>query len=256
MKPKDLLKAVLPFPARLWLRNQQRRVERVRRRGGGDADLGSLRRTTPFNATDYGESRGQCVDRFYIEKFLAEHAVDVQGRVLDFFDDSYARKYGGGRLVQVDVLHLTADNPRATIVADLAQGGAIPSDSFDCILCTQVLQYVYDLRAAVRTLYRILKPGGVVLVTAPGIQKIDRVDMNRGGEFWRFTDLCLRRLFEEVFPKEHVDVQAYGNVLAAVAFLHGFAVEDLRREDLEYQDADYQLSIVLRAGKPPAVQRS
>ena len=254
MKPKDLLKAVLPFPARQWLRNQQRRVERVGSRVRSGADLGSLRQTTPVNA-DYGDSRGQCIDRYYIEKFLAAHTGEVQGHVLDFFDDSYARKFGGPRVAQADVLHLTADNPRATIVADLAQAGHIPSDTFDCILCTQVLQYVYDLHAAVRTLYRILKPGGVVLVTAPGIQKIDRVDMEKEGEFWRFTDLCLRRLFEEVFPKEYVDVQAYGNVLAAIAFLHGFAVEDLRREDLEYQDADYQLSIALRARKPLAVQR-
>jgi SAM-dependent methyltransferase len=255
MKPKDVLKAVIPSPARRWLRNQQLRVERVRRGARRDADLGSLRRTTPVNAAGYGESRGQCIDRYYIENFLAAHTADVQGHVLEFSDDSYARKFGGARLTQVDVLHRTVDNPHATIVADLAQGGAIPSDTFDCILCTQVLQYVYDLHAAVRTLYRILKPGGVVLVTAPGIQKIDRVDMEKDGEFWRFTGLCLRRLFEEVFPKGHVDVQASGNVLAAIAFLHGFAVEDLRREDLEYQDADYQLSIALRAGKPPAVQR-
>ena len=61
----------------------------------------------------------------------------------------------------MDVLHYTADNPQATIAADLARGEAIPSDAFDCILCTQVLHCIYDCRAAVRTLYRILKPGGV-----------------------------------------------------------------------------------------------
>ncbi len=253
MKPKDLLKAVLPSPARHWLRNQQRRVERVRRGVRSDADLGSLRQITPVNAADYGASRGQCIDRHYIENFLAAHAVDVQGHVLEFSDDSYARKFGGTKVTQRDVLHLTADNPRATMVADLAEGDPIPSDTFDCILCTQVLQYVYDLHAAVRTLYRILKPGGVVLVTAPGIQKIDRVDMEKHGEFWRFTDLCLRRLFEEVFPKGQVDVRAYGNVLAAIAFLHGFAVEDLRRKDLEYCDPDFEVTISLRAAKPKAV---
>ncbi|HMD83184.1 MAG TPA: methyltransferase domain-containing protein [Terriglobia bacterium] len=253
MKPRDLVKAVLPFPARRWLRNQQRRVERARRRVRSGADLGSLRQTTPVNGYDYGEGRGQRIDRYYIEGFLTAHAVDVQGHVLEFFDDSYARKFGGTKVAQVDVLHLTADNPRATIVADLALGDVMSSDTFDCILCTQVLQYVYDLKAAVRTLYRILKPGGVALVTAPGIQMIDRVDMENEGEFWRFTELCLRRLFEEVFPKGQVDVQAYGNVLAAVAFLHGFAVEDLRREDLEYCDPDFEVTISLRAAKPRVV---
>jgi SAM-dependent methyltransferase len=190
------------------------------------------------------------VDRYYIEKFLAEHAADVRGHVLDFGDDSYARKFGGGRVTKVDILHLTADNPRATIVADLSDGEQIPSNTFDCILCTQVLLLVYNIQAAIRTLFRILKPGGVVLVTAPGIQKISRRDMETCGDYWRFTSLSLRRLFEGVFPKDHVESKAYGNVLAAMAFLHGLAVEDLQREALEYHDPDFEVSIALRAVKP------
>jgi SAM-dependent methyltransferase len=249
---KDFLKTILPSSTRRWLRGQQLRGERFLRRFKSDANLDSLRRTIPVNPDDYGESRGQCIDRYYIEKFLAEHADDVRGRVLDFADDTYARRFGGSKVVKVDVLHVCEGNPHATIVADLACGEQIPSDTFDCILCTQVLLLIYDVHAAVRTLYRILKPGGVVLVTAPGIQKIDRVDREREGEYWRFTTLSLRRLFEEVFPRDHVEVKACGNVLAAISFLHGFAVEDLRREDLEYCDPDFEVSISLRAVKPKA----
>ncbi len=212
-------------------------------------DLDVLRRTKPI-ADDWGGSRGQIIDRYYIENFLAEHAADVQGHVLDFGDDSYARKFGGPKVRQVDVLNLTADNPRATMVADLTQGDPIPSDVFDCVICTQVLLLVFDLRAAIRTLYRILKPGGVVLVTAPGIQKISRRDMETCGDYWRFTTLSLRRLFEEVFPSEHVEIKAYGNVLAATAFLHGLSVEDINRDDLNHYDPDYPVSIALRAVKP------
>jgi len=250
MIAKDVLKAILPSSTCRWLRGRQLRGERFLRRFKSDANLGSLRRTIPVNPDDYGESRGQVVDRYYIEKFLAEHADDVRGHVLDFADDTYARRFGGSKVTKVDVLHVREGNPHATIVADLAHGEQIPSDAFDCILCTQVLLLIYDVHAAVRTLYRILKPGGVALVTAPGIQKIDRVDMKIEGEYWRFTTLSLRRLFEEVFPRDHVEVKAYGNVLAAIAFLHGFAVEDLRREDLEYYDPDFQVSITLRAVKP------
>jgi SAM-dependent methyltransferase len=234
------------------LRGQQLREERFLRRFSSDANLGSLRRVTPVNPHDFGESRGQCVDRYYIEKFLAGHAHDVRGHVLDFADDAYARRFGGSKTTKVDVLHIKQDNPRATIIADLSRGEQIPSDTFDCILCTQVLLLIYDVRAAIRTLYRILKPGGVVLVTVPGIQKIDRVDISAEGEFWRFTTLSLRRLFEEAFPSDRLEVKAYGNVLAAVAFLHGLAVEDLRREDLDYHDPDFQVSITLRAVKPPS----
>jgi SAM-dependent methyltransferase len=213
-------------------------------------NLGSLRRTIPVSPTDFGGNRGQCIDRYYIEKFLDEHTADVKGHVLDFADDTYARRLGGSKTTKVDVLHVCEGNPCATIVADLAQGEQIPSAIFDCILCTQVLLLIYDVRAAVRTLHRILKPGGVVLVTSPGIQKISRGDMNLTGDYWRFTTLSLRRLFEESFPRDHLEVKAYGNVLAAIAFLHGFAVEDLRREDLDYHDPDFEVAITVRAVKP------
>jgi SAM-dependent methyltransferase len=253
MNANDALKAILPCFPRRWLRTRLQHADGLLHCAGGNADFGSLGRTIPFNPVDYGESRGQCVDRYYIEKFLGLHINDVQGHVLDFADDFYTRKFGGTKVTQVDVLHHTADNPHATIVGDLERGDQIPSNTFDCILCTQVLHCIYDCNAVVRTLYRILKPGGVVLVTAPGIQKIDCVDMKNGEEYWRFTSCALQRLFEEAFPKDRVDVKPYGNVLAAIAFLHGFAVEDLRPEDLEYRDPDYEVSITLRAVKPVLV---
>lgn len=214
--------------------------------GGGEVDL--LRRTTPAG-DGWGGGRGQIIDRYYIEKFLAEHAADVRGRVLDFGDDAHARKFGGDKLSHIDVLNLTA-SPHATIVADLANGGEIPSDLFDCILCTQVLLLIYDLPAAIRTLHRILRPGGVLLVSVPGIQKISRGDMVACGDYWRFTTRSLRQLFEDVFPHDHIEVKASGNVLAATAFLQGLAVEDLRPGDLDYHDSDFEVSIALRAVKP------
>jgi SAM-dependent methyltransferase len=231
------------------------RVERLLRRLRSRRDIGSLRRTTPVSIS-WGGERGRIVDRYYIERFLAEHKADVRGRVLEFADDSYARRFGGADVTQVDVLDLRRDNPRATIVADLARGDRIPSAAFDCIICTQVLEYVYDLHAGIQTLCRILRPSGVLLLTAPGIQKIDRAGMELWGEYWRFTSLSLRRLFEEVFPKEHVCVKTYGNVLAATAFLYGYAADDLRCEDLDYYDPDYEGLIALRAVKPPPSMES
>jgi SAM-dependent methyltransferase len=244
MTARDFFKAVLPSSARRWLRRQPLNVERM---VDGDVDL--LRRTTPIGE-GFGGSRGQIIDRYYIEKFLGQHAADIRGHVLEFGDDVYARRFGGAKMTQVDVLNVTSGSPGTTIVADLADGAQIASNAFDCIICTQVLQFIYDVPAAIRTLHRILKPGGIVLGTVPGIQKISRGDMETCGDFWRFTTLSLRRLFEESFPKDHIEVKASGNVLAAVAFLHGLAVEDLRAGDLDRDDPDFEISIGLRAVKP------
>ena len=44
-------------------------------------------------------------------------------------------------------------------------------------------------------------------------------------------------------------VEAYGNVLAATGYLYGLAAEDLRREELQLRDPDYELVVAIRAVK-------
>jgi SAM-dependent methyltransferase len=134
-------------------------------------------------------------------------------------------------------------------VADLSRGEGLPSEAFDCIILTQTLQMIYDLRTPLRLLWDALKPGGVLLATVPGISQISRFDMDRWGDYWRFTTLSARRLVEEAGPLD-VTVKAYGNVLAAVAFLHGLAAEELREDELNWPDPDYELLIAIRAVKP------
>ncbi len=127
-----------------------------------------------------------------------------------------------------DILDVRLDHPTATIVADLASPDGIPDEAFDCVILTQVLNFIYDTRAVVRNVYRILKPGGCVLVSVAGISQIAPREMAYCGDYWRFTRLSLRLLFQEVFPSECVSVESHGNVLAAVAFLHGLAMEELK----------------------------
>ena len=88
---------------------------------------------------------------------------------------------------------------KATLVADLTRAENIPSNTFDCIICTQTLMFIYNVQAAIRTLYRILKPGGVLLATVAGVShQISRHDMERWGDYWRFTSLSTRLLFQGV----------------------------------------------------------
>jgi SAM-dependent methyltransferase len=124
------------------------------------------------------------------------------------------------------------------------------SGSFDCIIFTQVLQYVADPAAVIRSLSRLLKRGGVILATTAGISQISRWDDERWGDYWRFTTLSAKDLFGAMFPLDHVDVQAHGNVLAAVAFLHGLAAQEFRTSELDHRDDEYQLLITVRAVRP------
>jgi hypothetical protein len=211
--------------------------------------LGQFRRVTPISQA-WGFDRGLPVDRYYIENFLAERAEDIRGNVLEIMDATYTRRFGGTRVRKSDVLHASEGNPNATIVADLTRANQIPSDIFDCIIVTQTLLLIYDVKSAVKTLHRILKPGGVVLGTVPGITKISREDMRRSGQYWSFTTLSIQRLLEEIFPSGQVQVEAYGNVLTAAAFLYGLAAEELRKTELDHHDPDYEVVIAFRAVKP------
>jgi len=114
------------------------------------------RHTVHPASREFGFDRGTPIDRHYIERFLERHARDIRGRVLEVGDDAYTRRFGDGQVTTRDVLHVTPGNPQATIVADLADAAHIPSDAFDCVILTQTLHLVYDVRAALATLAVLL----------------------------------------------------------------------------------------------------
>lgn len=221
--------------------------------GKGKVRFGDLRRLRPVSR-EFGFDRGLPVDRYYVESFLARHADDIQGRVLEVGDDSYTRRFGGERATQRDILHVTEGNPTATIVADLARADHIPSNLFDCIILTQTLHLVYDVESALRTLQRILSPGGVLLATFPGISQIS-IDEWADTWYWSFTKRSAERLFTKVFSADNFEIQTYGNVLAATAFLQGLAVDELDRDELDYSDPQYQTLITVRAMKPERLHK-
>ena len=209
----------------------------------------NLRSLEPIDRA-FGLERGTPIDRYYIEKFLDAHRLDIRGRVLEVGDATYTHRFGAQRVTRSDILHTPPGGRSATIVGDLATGQGIPAaDAFDCIILTQVLPFLYDVRAAVANCRRALKPGGVVLATVPCISQISQYDMDRWGDFWRFTTLSARRLFEEAFGGGSVEVHSHGNALAATAFIQGLAVQDLTPAELDHHDPVYQLIVTVRAVK-------
>jgi SAM-dependent methyltransferase len=234
------------------LRGRVRRWRRARRRRAarGTLDLGDLRRTTPVSRV-FGFDRGTPVDRRYIEEFLARHADDVRGRVLEVGDDTYTVRFGGGRVTRSDVLHVTAGNERATLVGDLAAGDHLPSEAFDCIVLTQTLHLVFDVARAGATLHRLLAPGGVLLVTVPGVSSVDRGEWGASW-YWSFTPASLHRVLAACWGDENVSVTTYGNVLAAVGFLHGLAEDELADGELAPVDPQYPVIVAARAVKEHA----
>jgi SAM-dependent methyltransferase len=207
--------------------------------------FGRISSSTPLSKAS-GFDRGKPIDRYYIERFLASHSSDIRGRVLEVGDDAYSREFAGGPILQQDVLHIDDSNPKATLIGDLSVPGLLPSKAYDCIILTQTLQYVFDVPVALEQIHDALRPGGVLLLTAPGIAPISLDDW-QDSFYWRFTAHSLERLLSAVFDPARVDVSPFGNLYAAAAFLHGAAVQETSSKKLQPVMPEYAIVICARA---------
>ena len=213
----------------------------------GGASLGDFARTVPISDL-FGFDRGKPIDRYYIENFLDNSASVIRGWVLEIGDNDYTVRFGGSNVEKSDVLHVDASNPCATIVGDLSNAGVLPTDAFDCIVLTQTLHLIFDMRKALSELARSLKPGGTLLITVPGITRVDRGEWGYTW-YWSLTNLALTQLLAEFFDETDILVETFGNVFAAVCFLEGLAVSEVPTSKLDVLDQSFPVIVTAKAVK-------
>ncbi|MDG1326210.1 MAG: methyltransferase domain-containing protein, partial [Opitutales bacterium] len=195
---------------------------------------------------DFGFNIGTPVDRYYIENFLHKHRKFIKGEVLEIGEDSYSSKYGNQG---INLTILNVEEKEGCIQGDLESGIGIPENSFDCIIMTQTLPFLFDLSSAISNIYKMLKPKGYVLATNPCISQISRFDMDRWGDYWRFTPLSLVRLFKEAFQENKLKIESFGNCLSATCFIQGIPAEKLTKEEINFRDKDYPVTLTVVAKK-------
>ena len=200
--------------------------------------------TAPLRS-EWGFDRGTPLDRFYIERFLESHAADIRGRVLEVKNSDYTKRFGRN-VARADVVDINQSNPLATLVGDLSRPEMFPEGQFDCFVLTQTMQYIYEASAVVDSAFRLLAPGGVLLVTVPSLSRISPRH-GPASEFWHFTEASCLRLFGDVFGEGNVEIRTHGNALTAAAFLYGATVEEIPREKLEVHDRFFPIVVSVRA---------
>lgn len=194
----------------------------------------------------WGVDRGHSLLRYYLEtQFLPEFAADIQGHCLEFQENSYTSWFGGDRVTKLDILHHEPGNPNATLIGDLTQPNDLPSNTFDCIICTYVLHVIPHVDRAIADLHRLLKAGGVLLIAVPHISMCDP----DSGELWRFTPEGIRFLTTTVFAAADVTIRAYGNSLTAAGNIRGLVVEEFTQAELAQHDPRFASTICVRAVK-------
>lgn len=206
----------------------------------------SILQNLPLTPLDdaYGMGRGTPVDRYYIETFLDLHKELIRGRVMEIGDRAYTEKFGGERVTESVILHVEQERPEiGQIKGDLSTGEGLKEESVDCLICTQTLPFIYDVRSAANQIVRILKKGGTALLTVAGLSQIIQYERLHYGHFWSFTEQSLGRLFEGNAEVDSVDVVTYGNVKTSTAFLYGISYEELSQGDLDFHDPNYQLLV-------------
>lgn len=216
-----------------------------RTKGRREMSRGQIGSATPLSR-QFGYDRGLPIDRHYIEEFLAANAAYIRGTVLEIGDAAYSRQFGGDRITRQDILHVHAGNPIATIIGDLSDPAVLPSKRFDCIILTQTLHLIFDMPRAIEQIHRSLRPGGVALITVPGITPIDCHEW-RDIWYWSLTGRALERLLSGPFDASQLHLKEFGNLFAATAFLHGAAVEDIDTAKLGPFDPSYPVIVAARA---------
>ena len=206
-----------------------------------------FRSTTPISST-FGFSRGKPIDRYYMEEFIGKHKEQIHGTVLEVADNYYSNTFGTGP-IKSEIIDVTKNNKNATIIGDLTDIATLPHHTIDCFICTQTLNFIYDIKSAIEGMHYLLKPGGTLLLTVSGLAHISRYDMDKWGDYWRFTELSITKLFSEVFGAENISLEQYGNYLSVTSQMNGLASHELTKGELDCKDKDYPLIIAVIARK-------
>jgi SAM-dependent methyltransferase len=194
---------------------------------------------------EWGGDRGDALFSVYIGEFLNEFQADIRGHCLEFNNDAYTSAWGGSQVAKLDILHVDDSNPHATVWGDLTRDNDLPSNAFDCIICTHVLHLIFEVWKAVPEIYRMLKPGGVLLVAVPQVSMCDP----NWGECYRYTEEGLRRMLGLAFRDEDLWVKAYGNSLISAGQIRGLTADEFTAEEMNFHDARFGVEVCARAIK-------
>lgn len=118
---------------------------------------------------------------------------------------------------------ITVDVQKAVRPALLADVECLPvkSENFDVVIAIEMLEYVINPTVALKEMNRILKPGGIVIVSTPFMHRMDT-----SSDRWRFTQAGLQDLLVGAgFRIEKVTQQ--GSALAVVVNIIKFVVANM-----------------------------
>ncbi|MCG8352919.1 MAG: class I SAM-dependent methyltransferase [Chloroflexales bacterium] len=169
--------------------------------------------------------------RYYIRQFLGRYAPDCRGSFLEFGDPYFRDCFARDQITRYDIMDVI-EREDVTIRADIQDCPEIADDTYDVIVCTQVLEHIPNPFKAVAELQRILKPGGRLLLTVPSSYPYHASPQ----DYWRYTRDSLQLLLDPLF--KDVTIYSYGNQLIVVAAYWFWMADHLPRRALDMVNPD------------------
>lgn len=137
--------------------------------------------------------RGRSASRALMHHQVRQH-VALRGHVLDLG--------GGHRNTYVEYLDMSA--AESFVVLDLQPTRVVhvvgsvtelpcQTESFDTVLCFNLLEHVLDYEAALREIHRVMKPGAVLYGFVPFLIGVH----GDPDDYWRYTPNALRALLSK-----------------------------------------------------------
>ena len=159
---------------RKWLRENRRQIER---------DLAGSSWHRYISAATYAQYR---VAIPLMRRYVRGETIDLgcgESPFQPFLTESVTAYH---------TLDLFSPPGKVTHVGDIQDMSMIPDGRYDSAICLQVLEHVPDPHKAMREAYRILKPGGVMVVSVPHLSRLHDEPL----DYYRFTMYGVRQLYE------------------------------------------------------------
>jgi len=160
----------------------------------------------------------------YIEQFVSQRGLSANSVVVDIgCGDMPYREFFPDNITYLGFDYPAAGDPKAseetpssasnqTRTFSSAEFLPLRDDCADLVLCTQVLEHVDDPFAVVKEIERVLKRGGMVLLSTHGVFPVHPCP----GDYWRWTDAGLMKLFKNF---NHVQVLDCCSTIGTFAYL-------------------------------------